>query len=284
MPKFIYLPLMLAAPIFAQTSIGGGACNSGSLNGIYAATLTGRAVTAAAMAPATYTNVFQANGSATFDGLSKVTITLTADSNQAAATSVAWTGTYSVQANCAAVINIAAGGSVTLSLAIDDAGADFLVSGSDTSYTYSGSGISQPYGCTATTFSGVYTLTGTGYALNATAVSGAENGTGLLQFDGQGNVIANMTMSANGAQPSALTLTGTYTVSPSCLGSATLTDASANTYVMSFSIYNSKVSSTAFYAMLAQSSKFLITGSGHALYGQPASIAARRGPNGRARA
>ncbi len=300
MPKFIHFKLerraasivylssmlasMLAAPLLAQPSIGGGACNSGSLNGIYAASITGRQVSAAAMTPGTYTNVFQANGSATFDGLSKVTITLTADTNQAVAASLTWSGTYSVQANCAGVINIATGGSATLNLAIDDAGADFLVSGSDASYTYSGSGNSQPAVCAVSTFSGVYSLTGTGYALNASEVSGAENGTGLLQFDGQGNVTANITMSANGAASSGLTLTGTYAVSASCLGSATLTDASSNTYVMSFSIYNNKVSSTAFYAMLAQGSKFLIAGSGHALYGQPTADAARRGSNGRERA
>jgi len=280
----VYVTSMLAAPLLAQPSIGGGACTSGSLNGIYAASITGRALTAAAMGSATYSNVFQANGSATFDGLSKVTLTLTADTNQAAATSLAWSGTYSVQANCAGAISIATGGSATLILAIDNAGAGFLLSGSDAGYTYSGSGNSQPSGCAATTFSGVYSLTGTGFALNAGAVSGAENGTGLLQFDGQGNVTANITMSANEAPSSALTLTGTYTVSSSCLGSATLTDASANTYAMSFSIYNSKVSSTAFYAMLAESSKFLIAGSGHALYGQPAATAARRGRDGRERA
>jgi hypothetical protein len=38
---------------------------------------------------------------------------------------------------------------------------------------------------------------------------------------------------------------------------------------MIFSIYNTHVSTTAFYAMLAQSSNFLIAGSGHAIFGQP---------------
>jgi len=270
--SMVYISCLLATPLLAQTTtIGGGACNSGSLNGTYSLSITGRQVTG------TYSNVFQANGSATFDGLSKVAINLTADTNQAVTTSLTWSGTYSVQANCAGLMNIAMGESATLNLSIYDGGVDFLVSGSDASYTYSGSGITQPTGCAVSTFSGVYTLTGTGFALNAGAISGAEDGTGLLQFDGQGNVTVNITMSSLGAASNALTLTGSYTVSSSCLGSATLTDASANAYVMSFSIYNANAGTTAFYAMLAQSSKFLIAGSGHAIFGQPTADAAHRG-------
>jgi hypothetical protein len=279
--SIVYMSCFLATPLLAQTAtIGGGVCNSGSLDGIYSVSITGRQVTKTAMASGIFTNVFQASGSATFDGLSKVTIALTADTNQAVATSLAWSGNYSVQANCAGVMNITTGGSATLNLALYDGGVDFLVSGSDASYTYSGGGNTQPAGCSASTFSGVYTLTGTGFALTASAVSGAENGTGLLQFDGLSGVTVNITMSTIGAPSSILTLTGSYTVSAGCLGSATLTDASANTYVMSFSIYNTHVSTTAFYAMLAQSSKFLIAGSGHAIFGQPtAKVTGRRSGN-----
>ncbi|MGA2136915.1 MAG: hypothetical protein ABSH50_31885 [Bryobacteraceae bacterium] len=277
--SILYISFMLAAPLAAQTTtIGGGTCNSGSLNGTYSVSITGRQVTSATAASATYKNVFQANGSATFDGLSTVSISLMADTNQAVGTSLTWSGTYSVQANCAGVMNITTGDSATLNLAIYDGGVDFLVSGSDASYAYAGSGIAQPAGCLASTFSGVYTLTGTGFALNGSAVSGAEDGTGLVQFDGLGNVTVNITMSTVGAAATALTLTGTYAVSSSCLGSATLTDASANAYAMSFSIYNSKVSTTAFYATLAQNSKFLIAGSGHAIFGQPTADALYREP------
>src|SRR5580658_7544313 len=158
MPRVVYILCLLATPLLAQTTIGGGACNSGSLNGIYSVSIAGRQVTTAATAPATYTNVFQANGAATFDGLSKVTINLTANTNQAVASSLTWSGTYSVQSNCAGVINIATGGSATLNLALYDEGHDFLVSGSDSSYSYSGNGVTQPAGCSASTLSGVYTL------------------------------------------------------------------------------------------------------------------------------
>jgi hypothetical protein len=271
----VFVGCVAAIPLCAQTpTIGGGACNSGSLNGTYSVSITGRQVTAATSGPAVFNSVLEANGSATFDGLSKITIALTADTNQASGTALTWSGTYSVQANCAGVMNIATAGSATLNLSIYNSGADFLVSGSDATYTYSGSGLTQPAGCSIGTFSGVYTLTGTGFALNGTAVSGAENGAGLLQFDGQGHVTANIATSAIGAASSALTLTGTYTASSNCLASATLIDSSSNSYAMTFSIYNTHVTSTAYYVTL-QSAKFLIAGSGHALYGQPATTTMR---------
>jgi len=273
---------LLAAPLLAQTTIGGGTCNSSSLSGIYAVSITARQVTASG----TFTGVLQSNGSANFDGLSAVAITLVANTGQAVANAVTWSGTYSVQANCAGVINITKGGSATLNVAVYRVGLnpitfDFLLSGSDANYTYSGTGNNQPSGCSASTFSGVYTFNSTGFSLNGTAVSGVENGSGLLQFDGVSAVTVNVTLSASGAALSALTLTGSYTISSNCLGSATLTDASGNSYVMSFSIYNSSVANAAAYVGLARSSKFLVTGNAHAVYGQPAASAAVERPGDR---
>ena len=260
---------LLAAPLLAQPTIGGGTCNSGSLKGVYAVSLTSRQVTASG----TFTGVSQANGSATFDGLSAVTISLVANTGQAVATPLTWSGTYSVQASCAGVITITAGGSATLNVALYNSGADFLLSGSDANSTYSGNGNTQPAGCSASTFSGVYTFNGTGFALTGTAVSGDDNGAGLLQFDGVSRVTANITMTASGTPQLALTLTGSYSISSNCLGSATLTDASKNSYVMTFSVYNSSVANAGAYLGLAQSSIFLITGNAHAAYGQPAATA-----------
>ena len=265
-----FLFCLLAAPLLAQPTIGGGACNSGSLSGVYAVSITSRQVTASG----TYTGVSQANGSANFDGLSAVTISLTANTGQAAATPLTWSGTYSVQANCAGVINIATGGSATLNLAIYDSGNDFLLGGSDGSSTYSGSGNAQPAACSASTFSGVYTFNGTGFALTGTAVSGVENGAGLLEFDGVSKVTVNVTMSALGAAPSALTLTGMYSISSNCLGLASLTDTSNNSYEMNFSIYNTSAANGAASLELAEVSKFLVTGNAHFIYSQPAGSAA----------
>ncbi len=94
--KFFFLSCLGALPLAAQPVIGGNSCNSASLSGIYAFTLTGRQVTSAG----NFTNVLQGNGSANFDGLSKVTITLTTDTLQSVATPLTWSGTYTIQSNC----------------------------------------------------------------------------------------------------------------------------------------------------------------------------------------
>src|SRR5580693_9058272 len=99
--------VLLAAPLLAQTQIGGGTCSSSSLNGTYAVSLTGRQVSASG----TYTSVLQANGTATFDGLSTVNIKLAENTSLAAAAALTWSGNYNVQANCIAVVNITSGGS-----------------------------------------------------------------------------------------------------------------------------------------------------------------------------
>src|SRR5579859_7303335 len=74
--KYILLPILLclpATPVLAQTTIGGGACTSSTLNGTYEFLLNGRQVTAAGA----ISKIVQAVGTASFDGLSAVTVTLT---------------------------------------------------------------------------------------------------------------------------------------------------------------------------------------------------------------
>jgi hypothetical protein len=225
--------------------------------------------------------VFQANGAANFDGLSMVTVTLTAGTIKAVGTPLTWSGTYSIQSNCVGVVNITSGGSVTLNLVLYDTGTDFLVTGSDATYSYSGTGNTQPSGCSASTFVGVYTFNGSGYGLSGGAVAGVGDGVGLLQFDGQSNLTVNISLASSGKAASPATLTGTYSVSSNCLGSATLTDSNSNSYVMSFSATSAtKANTAALYTTLAQNGKLLLSGSAHAIYGQPTANAADRGPEG----
>lgn len=187
----------LASPLLAQTTIGGGSCNSATLTGPYAVTISGRGISESAAG--TLANVFEGIGSATFDGLSEVTFALTADTNQAVGTSLNWTGTYSVQANCVATVTITSGGNAKFNLVVYASGADFLMTGNDSTYAYSASGNTQPSGCSAALLSGVYSITGTGYyGATSTSAGGAGAITGLIQFDGVSNVTVNLTVSANG--------------------------------------------------------------------------------------
>ncbi len=97
---------LLAATLAAQTQIGGGTCSSATLSGTYAMSLTGRQVTASG----NIANFFESNGSMNFDGLSTVSISLTAftlasDAGTSfaasAGTPVSWSGNMgSMQSNC----------------------------------------------------------------------------------------------------------------------------------------------------------------------------------------
>jgi uncharacterized protein (TIGR03437 family) len=251
---------LLAAPVVAQTQIGGGVCSSATLNGTYALSFAARQVNNSG----TFLNVLESNGSATFDGQSGVTITEVEDTIQAVGTPVSSQGSYSVQANCTAVVSIANG--ATFDLAIYNQGKDFLLSGYDANYSYTGSGAlpaPQPLSCSSATLSGTYTFNSTGYALTGGAVSGAANVAGLVQFDGQGNLSANVTTASVGNLAPAATLTGTYTIASTCLGTATLTDSSSNSYVMAFGIYTATTTNQNFFASLARSGRFLVSGEGH---------------------
>ena len=263
----LFFVALIAAPLVAQTQIGGGSCNSSSLNGTYAVSISGRQVNTSG----TFLSVLQANGLATFDGQSAVTIAATEDSNQAAATPLNWSGTYSVQANCAAVVNISTGGNATFNAMVYAQGKDFLLTGNDATYSYTGSGVVQNLQstvCSVSTLNGVYTWNATGFADATPPVSGVANSIGLLQFDGQGNLTADITSASSGAPNSTVNLTGTYTISSNCTGSATLTDSNSHAFTMSFSIYSIAATSTNFYAGLARSGEFLMAGSAHTAYAQ----------------
>ncbi len=244
-----------------------------SLNGLYAVNISGRHVTSAG----TFTSVFQANGVANFDGLSKVTLTLTADMVPSAGAPLTWSGTYSMQANCAGAVTIATGGSATLNLAVYNQGNDFLITGHDATYSYSGSGSNQPATCSTAMVSGPYAFTGTGFGLSGNAVNGVSDGTGLLQFDGQGKVTANITV-ASGASSNTVTASGSYSVASTCLGSATLTDAGGNSYAMSLSITaGNTTADTDLSATFAQASKFELLGAAHTLTGDTCSASTLSG-------
>ena len=257
---------LLAAPMAAQTQIGGGTCTSSSLSGAYTFTLAGRQVAVSGA----FTGVFQANGSATFDGMNKVTLTMNSSTVQAGSTPLIYSGTYSVQSNCAGAVNITAGDSATFSLVIYNQGKAFLITGTDASYVYSGGGGTQPATCMANLLSGVYVFSSTGFTLASGAVSGALNAGGLLQFDGKSAVTANFTYVAQGQSPSGTVLSGTYALSGGCSGTGTLTDTLGNSYSLAFAVSSgSSVATTGIDMILAQTNKLVFTGTAHSVYGQP---------------
>jgi len=236
LPVLFCLPAM---PAIAQTAIGGGTCTSSVLNGTYELLLTGRQVSAAGAV----SKLFQAAGTATFDGLSKVSFSMTANTvniSQSFGTPLAYSGTYSLQSNCLGTISITSGDTAQFSLEALSVSSttllasSFQITGSDATYAYNGSGNSQPATC-PTTLTGSHEFNATGSSLSGAAVTGVLDVAGLLQFDGQGNLTATWTQVANLVSTN-ITATGTYSVASTCLASATLTDTANNRYAVSISI------------------------------------------------
>ena len=265
LPVLFCLP---AIPALAQTAIGGGACTSSVLSGTYELLLTGHQTLPSGAA----TKVFQGVGTAAFDGLSKVTFTMTANSvatSQSFGTPLVYSGTYSLQSNCVGSISISTGDTATFNLEAlsvsntTGLASSFALTGSDATYAYSGSGNSQPATC-PTTLSGVHEFSATGNSLAGASLTGVLDVAGVLQFDGQGNLTANWTQVAN-LTSTTVTATGTYSVTSTCLASATLTDTANNKYAVSLSIYSAAPD----FSLAVTSPQVIFDGSGSAA--QPAS-------------
>jgi uncharacterized protein (TIGR03437 family) len=252
-----------AVPGLAQTTIGGGVCNSSTLNGTYEILLSGRQVTSTGAA----SKVFQAVGTAAFDGLSKVTLNLTANTvttSQSLGTPLVYAGSYSMQSNCVGAISITSGDTATFTLeayAVNTTtlvAGTFAVIGSDASYAYNGTGNMLPATC-PTTLTGVHEFSGNGSALSGASVTSVLDVAGVLQYDGQGNVTANWTQVSNLAATT-VTATGTYSVNSACGASATLTDTAGNKYALTLSLNSASPA----YALTVASPQLLFDGSGAA--------------------
>ncbi len=251
----------VAAPSMAQPTIGGGTCSSLTLNEPYAVMVTGRGVTAAS-APGSnnLSSVLEAIGSVTFDGLNKVTFSMTEDTNTASGVAFPWTqGTYTVQANCAATVTVTSGGTATLNVMPYNNGASFSWTGSDSTYAYAGTGNAQAVGCSTSTLVGQYAIVlGQGYfSLAAGTAGGAATISGVAQFDGAGNITATAGLSAN-ALHSGITqsvtgsFTGTYSLGTNCIGTGTITSALFGTLNVRVSVYTSSTTlSQTMYVTLA---------------------------------
>ena len=254
-----------AVPALAQTTIGGGTCSSATLTGTYELLLSGRQLTSTGAV----TKIFQGVGTAAFDGLSKVTFTMTANSvttSQTFGTPLVYSGTYSLQSNCVGSLNITSGDIGTFTLEAYNTGGSFAVIGMDAAYSYNGTGTAQPATC-PTAITGAHEFNATGSALSGASVTSTLDVAGMLQFDGMGNVTGSWTQVSN-LTTTSVTATGTYNVGSGCLATATLTDTASNKYAFSMSF----TSASPAFALAASSPVALFDGSGAAM--QPTAAAA----------
>jgi uncharacterized protein (TIGR03437 family) len=231
------LPSLLSYPLLAQTQIGGGTCNSSTLNGTYELLLNGRQFTAAGA----ISKIFHGVGTAAFDGQNKVTLTMTANIVSAAqtfGTPLVYSGTYSLQSNCLGSVTITSPAAASFTLESFNQGKAFALVGTDATYAYNGSGNLQPTPC-PTTLSGVHEFNANGNSLSGTTVTSVFDVAGILTFDGMGGLTASWSQASSGGL-TPVTATGSYTATSTsgCLATASLTDTANNKYALSFSIYS----------------------------------------------
>lgn len=225
-----------AGPLPAQTTIGGGICSTASLNGSYSLSLTGRAVNSSGV----FSKISQGVGTATFDGESKVTLSLTTNTNSATGVPQTMSGAYTLQANCSGFVSITSGdtASFTLEAYNNPTGSlskNFLLTGEDGTFAFTGSGGALPSSCSASQITGVYAFNGTSSVLNAGAVSGVGTIAGLLTFNGSSGLTTTW-YASTGTSTSIPTVTasGQYSVASGCTAMATVTDSSGQTWNLSF--------------------------------------------------
>ena len=253
----VWLLCALPAPILAQPQIGGGTCSTATLNGMYSLTLTGRDVGSSV----TFSKTVQGIGTASFDGVSRVTFALTDNTNQASGTALTLSGTYTMQSNCVGAIAISVGDTATFQLESYNTGKAYLLSGQDGVYSYSGGGNTLPATCMASQLSGTYEFGGNGYTLASGSVAGVNNVLGLLQFDGKSAVSGTWYVSVNGGTTT-LTTSGQFTVAAGCTASASLTDAAGNAYTLIFTITSADGSN---FAIGGSSATLVFSGSGRTI-------------------
>jgi uncharacterized protein (TIGR03437 family) len=252
---------LLAIPFVATAQTTPVTCTLATLTGPRSLMLNGRNVSSTAV----LSNVALSVGTATFDGAGNVTFSLATNTNQSAGASQSMSGTYTLPSNCIGTLNITTGDTAAYTLIPYNSGKNFTITGQDATYSFAGSGGAPPTACLTATLSGAYAFTGNGYSLASGAIGGVNTISGLLQFDGTGAITGNWSVATSGTT-TANTISGRYTVSSSCVASATVTDANGATYTLSFTVTSADGAN--FQVLLANSTASF-TGNGHSTFTNP---------------
>jgi hypothetical protein len=252
------LQCLLATQLLAQPQIGGGICSSSTLSGVYSITLSGRDYLGSVL----FGSPLQGIGTARFDGVSKVTFSLTNNTNETVGVAQVLSGIYSLQSNCVGVLNINSGDTANFGLVSYNRGQNYLITGGDGVYAFTGGGSSLPATCVAVMLAPVYSFRGTGFVLNSGAVTDVTFLSGVIQFSGASSGInATWNVVSNGSSGT-VTAAGTFTVRQDCTATANVTDTAGNAYSLVLTITSANGANFIF---SAASSKMIFAGSGRTL-------------------
>ena len=150
------------------------ACSPATLTGNYSLLLTGRTLSPAGVLTAS----FQGTGTANFDGVGSVVLTLTVNSRLALGTAETLSGTYTLASKLRRYsFSITTGDVASFTLLAFNSGKNYTITGGDAVYPLTGNGAAQPLSCTAASVSGAYAFSGSG---NATSTPSSIGVSGLL--------------------------------------------------------------------------------------------------------
>jgi len=215
------------APNAILAQVTAPSCSPATLLGSHTVTLTGRDLNASTALSKT----FQAVGSAAFDGIGAVTLTLVANTNVVQGAAQTWSGTYTLASTCVGSLSVTTGDSAAFTLIAYSKGSGFSITGQDGTYALTGTGNPEPASCILSSLSGAYTFSGNGFAFSGGSVTGVNSLSGLFQFDGRGGLTGSWSLATSGAV-SPDTLTGHYSITPQCQASGTVTDPAGTSWAL----------------------------------------------------
>ncbi len=207
-----------ATPATAQI-----ACSNASLAGSYGIARDGAAFPAAAatMGGSTFQKsigLLKADG----QGLLKVTLTTSVNGT---VSPTAYTGSYSIQADCTGLLTLNGGSSGPLAFAIGlgNGGQSAVLAETLASVALSGTLSRASTGCSTSAFTAAYNWETGGEIVQSGGVVTAIAEFIDLQFDGRGGMNGGLIRSQSGS-PAALSISGSYAVNGDCAGTIHFTD------------------------------------------------------------
>ena len=238
-------------------------CTAAFVTGAHSITITGRNISSTAP----LSTVLIGTGTATFDGVSAVTLNLTINTNQTAGTVQTWTGTYGLPSNCLGTMTIATGDpGATFTLIPFNSGKSFTITGQDATYSFTGTGSPSPTTCVTASLSGSYAFSGNGFILSAGTVGGVNAISGLLQFDGAGSITSGSWTITTAGVTASDTATGKYSITPACVATATLTDNNGVPYTLGLALTSADAAN---FGLSLATATATFTGSGHSTFTYP---------------
>jgi uncharacterized protein (TIGR03437 family) len=259
--KSLLIGFTLLAAAVAASAQTTPTCSASTLTGTRSFVLTGRTVSAAGV----FSKSYYAVGTANFDGVSKVTVNVTSSSNSSQSVAQTLAGSYSLASTCVGALNITTGDTASFTLIAYNSGKNFTLTGQDATYSFTGSGATQPASCATSTLSGTYAFSGNGFSLATGAILGVYTISGVLTFDGAGSVTGSWYTAINGVQTPD-SISGTYIMSPSCVATATISDNKGNADTLAFTVTSADGAN---FSSSGSSSSNLFLVTGHSTFTNP---------------